>query len=425
MRNPQKRRVGELLLERGLLEKNMLNRALNLQRAAGGRLGLNLLEIGAVSESNLLRVLGSQSELSIVTVDELRDIPESILRSISEKTARRLAVVPFRLRGNTLCVASAQPLTIDVENDLATEAGRLVRPFLALDVRVYEALNIYYEAPLSIRLSNLLKRMNRDQLPHDTQPVDVPPELSQASIAQPTPSVSPFGGPNEDGFAAEAAHRVSQPIIWDRNGARSISMNHSASALEPDHPSAIIEEENGEAIEIVPEPTVDVTSSPTPRLTLGIQDLAEVADVERTAELLLGSCSDHFVRRLLLAYRSGRVRGWKADGRGIVPRHLTGVDFATDQCPPFLSIEKGARFWLGPLGAGAAAEQLNHVLGDRPPSECLILPSRVGDRTVAFLYLDNGGAGVAGSPLGDLLELTREAGHAMERALLKSRATAN
>ena len=103
MRNPQKRRLGELLLERGLLEKNMLNRALNLQRAAGGRLGLNLLEIGAVSESNLLRVLGSQSELSIVTVDELHDIPDSILRSISEKTARRLAVVPFRLRGNT-CV---------------------------------------------------------------------------------------------------------------------------------------------------------------------------------------------------------------------------------------------------------------------------------------------------------------------------------
>ena len=301
-----------------------------------------------------------------------------------------------------------------------------MRPFLALDVRVYEALNVYFHAPLSIRVSNLLKRMNRDQLPHDTQPVDVPPELSQASMARPAPSVVPFGGPNvEEGFDTEAAHRVSQPMIWDRNGARTISSHRAAATVEPEQLSAIIEDEDGEAIELNPKPGVDVTSSPTPRLTVGIRDLGKAGDVDRTADLLLRSCSDHFVRRLLLAYRAERVRGWRADGRGIVPRHLTGVDFSADECSPFLSIEKGARFWLGPLGSGPGAEQINHVLGDRPPSECLILPSRIGERTVAFLYLDNGAAGVAGTPLGELLELARQGGLAMERALLKSRAAAN
>ena len=66
---PRDRLLGELLLEAGLLGEADLERGLALQEKIGGRLGSVLMRIGAVSEDNLLQVLGRQLGLPLMGSD--------------------------------------------------------------------------------------------------------------------------------------------------------------------------------------------------------------------------------------------------------------------------------------------------------------------------------------------------------------------
>jgi general secretion pathway protein E len=68
------RLIGELLLERGLVSEQELERALSLQRQVPGRLGALLIRIGAISEDRLLPVLAEQLEMPLL---EARDLPET------------------------------------------------------------------------------------------------------------------------------------------------------------------------------------------------------------------------------------------------------------------------------------------------------------------------------------------------------------
>lgn len=64
-------KLGELLVQAGLVEENDVQRALSLQRQTGGRLGSILIRLGALSEDALLTVLAQQNGLPLLSGDEL------------------------------------------------------------------------------------------------------------------------------------------------------------------------------------------------------------------------------------------------------------------------------------------------------------------------------------------------------------------
>ena len=66
-------KIGELLLQKGLIQESDLRKALQIQQKAGGRLGSVLIRVGALSEDALLPVLAQQLELERLTGDALPD----------------------------------------------------------------------------------------------------------------------------------------------------------------------------------------------------------------------------------------------------------------------------------------------------------------------------------------------------------------
>ena len=130
LRAPQKR-LGELLIEAGLLTEEQLTQALGLQRRTRRMLGDVLAEEGMVPGSALVRVLAEQLGLRGVT---LRPglIDTSLLNEIGQDEAIRLQAVPmFRVR-DTMTVAMAQPQSLPTIDRLRQLTGCKVRPVLAL-----------------------------------------------------------------------------------------------------------------------------------------------------------------------------------------------------------------------------------------------------------------------------------------------------
>ena len=67
---PDRRRLGELLVERGLIRYADLTNGLALQQQNGGLIGLNLVRLGAISEAQLLEVVSEQLDLPILLAEE-------------------------------------------------------------------------------------------------------------------------------------------------------------------------------------------------------------------------------------------------------------------------------------------------------------------------------------------------------------------
>src|SRR6185295_18028171 len=88
-------RIGELLIQAGLITPSQLQQALTAQRIFGGRLGTNLVEHGLVSEVDLARVLAQQLGIAMVDPGALSDIDTRVLAVVPRAVAQRFSVVPF------------------------------------------------------------------------------------------------------------------------------------------------------------------------------------------------------------------------------------------------------------------------------------------------------------------------------------------
>ena len=133
--------LGELLVERGLLPEDDLQKALQLQRERKGRLGKVLLDLGYISQVDLLTVLSEQLGIPLVDPAELKDVPmeASVLPS---GFLSQFLVYPYRVEGDTVFIAMADPLDSDTLRVSEQLLGRKVEVRLASEAAILKALDV-------------------------------------------------------------------------------------------------------------------------------------------------------------------------------------------------------------------------------------------------------------------------------------------
>ena len=104
-----RRRLGEILVGAHLIGQDQLAEALLEQSATGKRIGAVLVELGALEERDLAKVLSDQFGLEVVDLRQQAPEPEAIAL-VPEDLARSWSVVPLRQSESTLEVATADPM---------------------------------------------------------------------------------------------------------------------------------------------------------------------------------------------------------------------------------------------------------------------------------------------------------------------------
>jgi type IV pilus assembly protein PilB len=130
MGEPSKRRLGEVLVERGFVSPETLREALRVQPQHGKRLGEILLEMGALTADELNWAL---SELLGVPYVEFRDemVDLTLARSLPEDLLRRHQAVPVLQVGEELTVILADPLNRHAVVELEAVTGRRIQVAIA------------------------------------------------------------------------------------------------------------------------------------------------------------------------------------------------------------------------------------------------------------------------------------------------------
>jgi hypothetical protein len=140
-----KKKIGELLLERGLIDKVQLNSALAYQSEWGGRLGAILIKKGFISEKDMSRVIEEQFGLSCIHLDDIEKPHDEVLRIVPLGSAKKFGIFPIGFEGKTLLMAIADPTDLKTLDDIGFSLGRRIKPILALESDIMRAIAVYYE----------------------------------------------------------------------------------------------------------------------------------------------------------------------------------------------------------------------------------------------------------------------------------------
>jgi type IV pilus assembly protein PilB len=142
------KRIGELLVEAGVLSQSQLEQALFAQRKDGRKLGQLLIELGLVSEIQLTQTLSRQLAVPWVSLYHV-DFSRSLLNLVAREIAEKFCLVPIfvrrvRKQGDTLYVAMEDPTNEAAIEEVAKAAALPVKPMVACPSDIRAAIRVYY-----------------------------------------------------------------------------------------------------------------------------------------------------------------------------------------------------------------------------------------------------------------------------------------
>lgn len=144
MRNFKKKlRIGDLLMQYGIINEEQLQQALAKQKAEGGKIGETLIDMGLVTRQNINEVLEYQLGIPFVDLVEY-DVDKDATTVITETLARRHVLIPIKQTDTELYVAMEDPLNIFAIDDVRIFSGKDIVPMLATEDQVLKAIDIHY-----------------------------------------------------------------------------------------------------------------------------------------------------------------------------------------------------------------------------------------------------------------------------------------
>ncbi len=138
-----RKRLGDMLVQRGLVERIQVEAAVAKQKQTGRRIGELLVEEGLITEEQLIEVLASLYGLGRVRLDEVQLSPD-ILGLVPEEIMKRHLLFPFEIDGRTLKVATVDPFDFVAQDDVRAATRYDVAPYLATTEEIKRAMDRHH-----------------------------------------------------------------------------------------------------------------------------------------------------------------------------------------------------------------------------------------------------------------------------------------
>jgi len=141
---PEKhKRIGQLLLEKGIINEQQLDRALEEQKLTGKLLGRIFVDMGLAKEEEILDAIGARSGLTAIKLKDMK-VSKEVIDKVPASIAKIYAIVPISIEGDELTIAIADPMNVAAFDDLRFTLGMNIKVVVASDEDIKEELQRYY-----------------------------------------------------------------------------------------------------------------------------------------------------------------------------------------------------------------------------------------------------------------------------------------
>jgi type IV pilus assembly protein PilB len=158
-------RLGEILVKESLISQEQLHKALEYQRANGGKLGSCLTKMGYITDDDITGVLSRQYGVPSINL-KYYEIDPNVIRLIPQDTALRYQVVPLSRVGSVLTIAMTDPTNVFAMDDVKFMTGFNVEPVVASESAIADAISRFYGGAHANgeELSNLMRDLVDEEL---------------------------------------------------------------------------------------------------------------------------------------------------------------------------------------------------------------------------------------------------------------------
>jgi type IV pilus assembly protein PilB len=143
----KRKRLGEILHERGQVSVNDLSKALQDQKGKVIHLGELLLQRNLVSKKDIVAALGEVTTVPYVDATKLQALPKEVLSAIPAAMAKRCNVLPIGNEAGRLLVLMAEPQNVQVIDELRFKTGKEIEPRFGFHGEIRAVLERYYPEP--------------------------------------------------------------------------------------------------------------------------------------------------------------------------------------------------------------------------------------------------------------------------------------
>lgn len=143
-----RKRLGDLLVESGLISETQLSTAL-AEKLPDEKLGDTLLREGYITEQQLIEVLEFQLGIPHINIFQY-PIEQEIVQLVPQEIAKRYQVMPIRSEENQLFVAMADPMDYFAIEELRMATGYQIVPAIATKDALQRAITKYYDLQQSL-----------------------------------------------------------------------------------------------------------------------------------------------------------------------------------------------------------------------------------------------------------------------------------
>ncbi len=154
-----KDKIASRLLEANIITTEHLAKAQEYQKREGGSLGMALIRIGAVDDTQYANFLGKIYNLPVVDLEAV-DVHLECIDLVPSDVATKFQVLPLQRQGRVLTVAMANPSNIFAIDDIKFITGLDVQPVVCSELAIKKAIDKYYATADS--LASIMQGLEED-----------------------------------------------------------------------------------------------------------------------------------------------------------------------------------------------------------------------------------------------------------------------
>ncbi len=184
-----RKRVGDVLIEAGVITQQQLEQAIVHQAENKKRIGKTLVELGFATEKQIAEALAHTLSIPFINCNEY-NLDEKIKSLVPQTMIEKKVIMPLEVKNNTLLLAMADPLDWETLDSLAFSTGMKIIPAITYETNLLEAILKHYGTLENI--VDMIKKIPGDQkteLPKTTEENEKEADTASLRRKSETPTV--------------------------------------------------------------------------------------------------------------------------------------------------------------------------------------------------------------------------------------------
>jgi hypothetical protein len=329
-------KLGEILIQLGMLTPERVTAILNDRSLVGGRLGTQLVERGLLDTDQVSEALGRQLRMPAALQRHFDKADPAIVALLKPNLAARYMAIPLvaaKSGAKRIVVAMATPQDVLIIDDVSFALGARVEPMIASELAIARNLKRFYN--VEIKLTR----------PARPEPAGL---AAGSSLSREIPALA--------GLAPLAGHE-------DALRASSDEATEDVYALAPPPGAAVALED-------------------------AVHRLSVAEHREQIADIVIDFMLPRFACGLIFLLRGANVHVWRGYAPGVDARAIETIAFPISMPSMFRNAkERAVTFRGSPPAEGANLHaQIWKYLRCEAPADVLVIPIAIGERIINLVY---------------------------------------